>query len=404
MNATNPDGKARFRAALRERIEHDLRRGHLRRRRRRLLVLASACVAASALLVVALPFGRSESAIARARAALTLPTTGILHVTSRDARDHMFREIWQSLSNPNEHLSYEDYGSTRGGHHETAIANGIWMRYVPGADTIYTQRVIEAVGRTSELGGGPDIRGLLQQPQARDRGIVDRGGQALYEIELPGAQGTPGSSCSYLVDPATFVPVRLDCSNGGHQTFSTRWEIVADTPENRANFSLTTAHPDATLRQDPNGIPGRAGTDLAAVKHDGIEDATSGRDDLQRTDEPAMRAARVTEIAVNARFTACLDEHAGPRVPIADEPGAFTWNDPTGTVGAICQHHETGRNAIENTPAGAALQAREVRHNLRIGRCADRLLASGTDRTDAQETCTNENPDGFLDSLPTYPQ
>ena len=122
--AHSPD---RFRSALRAGIDRDLARARRRTRRLRGLVLAAAVLAA--VLVLAQPFDRGQSAIARARAALDLlPTTGILHEVSRGPDGAVAEEVWQSLSNPNEHRRLEADPQDASGPHENAISDGVWMR------------------------------------------------------------------------------------------------------------------------------------------------------------------------------------------------------------------------------------------------------------------------------------
>lgn len=86
-----------FRRALREGIAHDLERTRSRHRRARRLTVAAAAAAVVLALVLAQPFGRGQSALARARAALDFPAVGVLHVTWRGAGGRVSEEVWQSL-------------------------------------------------------------------------------------------------------------------------------------------------------------------------------------------------------------------------------------------------------------------------------------------------------------------
>ena len=102
----------------------------------------------------------------------------------------------------------------------------------------------------------------------------------------------------------------MACSLAGRTTFvTTTYEFVADDAANRANFALTAIHPGAAVKQDPNGIPGAAGDDLAAVTAAGVIDVTAGKAILQETDEPAMRAARELEAALGHEGIACFTTH-----------------------------------------------------------------------------------------------
>jgi hypothetical protein len=387
-----------FRSALRDGLARDLDRARRRRRRVRRVTLAA--VAAGALaLVLAQPFGRGESAIARARAALDLPSVGILHVTSRGADGHVGEEVWQSLSNPSEHRRLEADEQDAGGPHEDAISAGVWMRYDAVTDTIYTQRVIEAVGSFSEVVNLPDLRRSLALAGSRDLGVVEHAGRRLRAIALPPSYGT---TCTYYADAGSFLPVQLVCLQDGKSVGSTDYAVLPDTAANRANFSLLSVHPGATVMQDPAGIPGSAGDDLSAVTAPGIEDAAAGHDELGRTDEASMRSAREQEVAFNTALEGCFADHGAYRVPLENAGEGFTFHDPTGTVGAICHHFEDDGNAIRDTPAGKALQAREVARAQAVNRCIEQAHPIAVERPAVTQTCTGESPDAFLDGLPTY--
>ena len=399
MMTDHTQPNARFRAALRERIEHDASNTRTRRRAR-ILLLAAATVIAAGGIVLAQPFGGERSAIARARAGLDLPSVGILHATVQDAAGTVVEETWQSLSNPNEQRRYENYPNQPDGYNETATADSIHQRYDAATNTIYTQRVIESVGYWSEAANIPSIRYWLEHLHPIDRGLVDFEGRRLRRFDLAGAQGAPNTSCSYYVKDATYLPARLECFTDGKRSGTSDYAFLPDTPANRSHFSLTSVHPDAQITQDPAGIPGAAGSDLSAVTSTGLEDATRGKQYLQRTDEDAMRLVRTEEVALNTKLEQCFIEHHASRVQV--DTGESTYHDPTGIVGAICQHFEIDRNTLELTPAGSALQRRESAYSSRVGECVKKRKPSRAETTRVNKECEHANPDAFLASLAQY--
>jgi hypothetical protein len=393
-----------FRSALATGIARHLARSRRRQRNVRRAALAGAVCLVALALILTQPFERGESAIARARAALVLPTTGILHVVTRNADGVVVEEVWQSLSNPNEHRTLNADSKNAYGPFESAIADGIWMRFDAEANTIYTQRVIEAVGAFTETVNLPDVHRWLGLPGSRDRGVVERDGRSLREIELPGAQGTPESSCTYYADAQTFLPARLECSPDGGPPSVTDYAFLPDTAANRAHFSLASVHPGAAVAQDPNGIPGKAGNDLSAVTASGLEDATAGRDYLEQTDEVSMRNVREQQVALNRALEECFATHGAYRVPLVDGTEGYTFHDPTRTVGAICQHFSDGAYALYATPAGTALSARMAAHAQAVARCIESRKPSADQRDSVGRECVRMNPDPFLAGLPRIGQ
>ena len=389
------DALAGFRDELHAAIGRDLARTRRRNRRVRGLSLVGGALAAALVLVLAQPFGRSPSAIARARAVLDLPTTGMLHVTSRDARGSVVEEVWQSLANPSEYRRLEADPQDASGPHESAVSGGVWMRYDAQANTIYTQRVIEVKGAFSETVNLLDVRRSLALPGSRDLGEVVRDGRREHAIALP---AEAGSACTYYVEEASYLPVQLDCSLNGRATATTDYAFLPDTAASRTHLSLSDAHPNAAVKPDPNGIPGKAGDDLAAVTAPGVIDITAGKPLLGQTTEDAMRSARTLEVSLNADFEQCFAAHGAYRVPI---PEGFTVHDPTGTVGAICQHFGDSADAVRATPAGQALTARELAQAKAINSCIEQHAQSPAQRPAALTACQAQNPDAFLSSLPT---
>jgi hypothetical protein len=387
-----------FRAALRAGIDRDLARTRRRRRRGvRALAVAGVAVAAALVLVLVQPFDHGQSAIARARAAVdVLPHVGIFHEVTRGADGAVAEEFWQSLANPGEYRHWQ--AEPTGGPEESAVAGGVWMRFDAALNTVYTQRVIESTGAFSETENVPDLQRQLANPRIRDLGDETLSGRELRHLELPGAQGTSDGTCEYYADASTLLPARMACSRAGRPTFVTTYEFVADDAANRANFALTAIHPGAAVKQDPNGIPGAAGDDLAAVAASGVIDVTAGKTILQQTGEAAMRAARELEASLSHQWNACYTTHGA-----AIETNAYgesTFHDPTGTVSAICQHFGDSEDAVRATPAGATLRDRELGRYKEIAACVEARHATTAQQKQVDSECTSEHPDPFLASLP----
>lgn len=394
----NAQTRLDFRSALRAGVARDLARRQRRRRALRRLALVAPAVVGALALGLALPFDRGQSAIARAQAALDLPQTGILHVTTRASGGRIVEEAWESLSNPSEYRRLENYPPGWGSRSENAVSDGVWMRFDAATNTIFTQRVIEAVGAFSVTVNLPNSQRALSLAGSRDVGVVEHHGRRLREIELPRSQG---SACNYYADAESFLPASLECSLNGGPASRTDYAFLPDTAENRAHFSLLDSHPGAAVKQDPNGIPGAAGTDLSAVTAPGVEDAAAGRGYLQATDESSMRRARELEISLNRDGETCMTSHGAERVP-ETSGGGYSFHDPTGTIAAICQHFMDGGNAVRDTPAGSALREREIARAKDIWACIDRQHPSASERAAVTRACSAAHPDAFLDGLPTF--
>jgi hypothetical protein len=202
-------------------------------------------------------------------------------------------------------------------------------------------------------------------------------------------------------DAEPFCRLRLACSPDGHPTGVTTYAIVPDTAAGRAQFSLAVAHPGAAIEQDPSGIPGTAGNDLADVTAPGIVDVTAGKPYLQETTEDAMRQAQALEVPLNGHLEACFVAHGSYRVQ--DSPGGeYSFHDPTGTIGAICQHFGDSGSAVRATPAGAELIAREIAQAKDVNACIDARHPTAAERAAVSQDCENRHRDAFLAGLPTF--
>jgi hypothetical protein len=129
------------------------------------------------------------------------------------------------------------------------------------------------------------------------------------------------------------------------------YRILPSTAANERLLDLRAAYPKARVEHDPNGVPGRAGHDLADITQPARYPWTIDPFRLQSTDDATLRRVRTLEITANRAVISCLARH-----------GAWRANgntrDPTGTVSAICRHRQDDSIALWRSPAGRELQRR----------------------------------------------
>jgi hypothetical protein len=352
------------RARALERLTRDTRAATPWRRPRlpsRVRLLALAGVLAAAALLLLTRVGGGDSAIARARAALALPQSGILIVDSLSGATTTSGVLvyhyasWQSLDHPADqrHLQTDPERGTLDDH--TSLG-GLVMRYDRRRATVYTQRVIVSPNAGVESEGvltmQQRLRGLLASRQIRDLGETTRGGRRYRRLSSVSGRMT----CEYLVDAVSFRPAHLDCltaaGGGGRRIHDVvTYRIVPSTAANERLFDLRAAYPTARIEHDPNGIPGRAGHDLADITQPARYPWTITDPRLQGTSDAALRAVKRLEIVANRAVISCLARHG------AWQPNGTT-RDPTGTVSAICKHRGDDSLALARSPAGRELERR----------------------------------------------
>jgi hypothetical protein len=230
------------------------------------------------------------------------------------------------------------------------------MRYDRRARIVYTQRVIVSPNAGIEADGvltmQQRLRVLLASRHIRDLGETRSGSQTYRKLSSVSGR----MSCEYLVDAVSFRPAQLDCvtaaGGGGRRVHDVvTYRILPSTAANERLFDLRAAYPNARVEQDPNGIPGRAGHNLADITQPARYPWTIRDPRLKATDDAALRAVKKLEIVANRAVISCLARH-----------GAWQANgntrDPTGTVSAICKHRQDNSVALARSPAGRELERR----------------------------------------------
>jgi hypothetical protein len=155
----------------------------------------------------------------------------------------------------------------------------------------------------------------------------------------------------------TFRPEQLDClapaRNGSQRVHDiVTYRLVPAGAVADRQLDLRAAYPGAQVRQDPAGIPGRAGRNLSDITQPLRYPWTVTDPLLRQTSDAAIRAARRDEQRASSAETACLTSHG---VPFAD--GGYS--DPGGTVIEICQHLQDDAEAVQRSPAWTALARRQ---------------------------------------------
>jgi hypothetical protein len=337
-----------------------------RQRPRRALLLAGAIAVSVAALLLLTRAGSEQSTVARAAEALELPRTGIFVLDSHSywtkapgvVLDSHYA-VWQSLDHPAARRSLQT-DPERGTLSDRSSLGDLSMRYDRKAGVVYTQRVIVSPHAVltpdarQDLGDQQRLRSLLGSGHMHDDGTITRDGREYRRL----AYSFGNTSCAYLVDAHSFRPARLDCltraGGGGDRTHDVvTYRLVPSTSGNARMFDLRAAYPAAGVEHDPAGIPGRAGNDLADVTQPSRYSWLGSDPILQRTDDAALRAfsklrARAVKNEIN-----CLVRHG---VPFAH--GGY--DDPIGTVTAICEHLQDDAEALEQMPAAVEFMRRNT--------------------------------------------
>jgi hypothetical protein len=279
---TLPDSLVRYEEELERSVARDLARP-----RRRLVVrlaVAGVAAAAVALGVLSTLPGGGASAVERAQAALAVETGTILHVdmlgrqVNPDGSVATWEdESWQLEQQPFTRRQIET--SSDAPRAETTLVHGVQQLYDAATNTIYTTppqlppaRVVGAKtlakkleqlpatererlrreqekkeqGQPAEEPFRDEILSLLRSGGAREDGRETVDGREA--VRLVAADG----HTTYLVDAATYAPIRLVTVNGdATTTLSFRVYELLDAAGNEALVSLQGQHPDARVDAGP---------------------------------------------------------------------------------------------------------------------------------------------------------
>jgi hypothetical protein len=279
---TLPDSLVRFDDELEQAVARDL--GRPRRRLAVRLVVVGAAAAAIALGVLSTLPGGGASAVERAQAALAVEAGTILHV------DMLGRQVdpdgsvatwedesWQLEDTPYTRRQVET--SSDAPRAETVVVDGVQQLYDAATDTIYTtppqlppvvgkqtleaklkqlppaqrerlrrERARKEQARPVEEPFRDEILSLLRSGGAREDGRETVDGRDAVRLVAADRHTT------YLVDAATYAPIRLVTVNGGATTtLDFRVYELLDLAGNDGLVSLAAQHPTATVDPSPEG-------------------------------------------------------------------------------------------------------------------------------------------------------
>jgi hypothetical protein len=252
-----PDTLVTYRTQLHAAIERDLARGtRTHRFKRRVLALtvpatAAAATTATVLLTAggaAAPSLASAAIIRHVRAELTAPSGSILHesaiVTLPDGSSHPF-ELWTQPGTGVYRVI--KYGQ------EVSLSNTENEIYDASTNTITVSPLPPAIHQLEvSKGGDPaaELKRMVESGQATATPTTYNGTPA-YKI-IVSSSGDPSLNGIAYVARSDYRPLELDSAAypGGKAVFST-YEYLPATPANDALLAVTSAHPGATVVNQP---------------------------------------------------------------------------------------------------------------------------------------------------------
>ncbi len=173
------------------------------------------------------------------------------------------QEYWAATSPPYEQrtLTYV-YGHVV---EQGASGNDI-SSYDPATNTVYIRTVLggtlEGIGPPDDIVAGTTrIAGVLKLGGAHDAGELTVDGRVVHRIAVPNKSGT----CTYDVDPATYLGLRWACTDGGGSMSVETWDYTERSPQADSALSLIAQHPGARVDRGPVQPcpPGRAANDTS---------------------------------------------------------------------------------------------------------------------------------------------
>lgn len=256
MTTDIPDTLDIYRNQLYAAIERDLARGtrtgRLKRRGLALSVTATAAAATTATVILtaggAVGPSMASAAIRHIRAALTAPPGSILHesatVTLADGSSMPF-ELW---TQPGTGV----YRVIKSGQEvsQSETKNEI---YDPSTNTVTISRLPTAVHQLETARGGDpadELKQMVDSGQATATQTTYNGTPA-YKLNV-NSSSDPSLDGTAYVARSDYRPLEIDySSHGAVKVVFTTYEYLPTTPANDALLAVTSAHPGATVVNQP---------------------------------------------------------------------------------------------------------------------------------------------------------
>lgn len=257
MKTDIPDTLVTYRNQLHAAIERDLARGtrtaRLRRRALALSVPATAAAAATATVLLTAggasgPSLASAAIIRHVRAELTAPPGSILHesatVTLPDGSSMPF-ELWAQPGTGVYRVI--KYGQ------EVSLSDTKNEIYDASTNTITVSPLPPAIHQSEVSRGGDlavELKQMVDSGQATATPTTYRGIPA-YELTLNPSGDTLPNGTAYVAR-SDYRPLEIDyTSHGGDKVVFSAYEYLPATPTNNALLTVTSAHPGATVVNQP---------------------------------------------------------------------------------------------------------------------------------------------------------
>ncbi len=257
MRTDIPDTLATYRSQLHAAIERDLargtRNGRMKRRALALSVPATAAAATTAILLLTAggasgPSLASAAIIRHVRAELAAPAGSILHesaiVTLPDGSSMHF-ELWTRAGTG-------VYRVIKFGQ-EVSLSDTQNEIYHPSTNTVTVSPLPPAIHqREVSRGGDPaaELKRMVESGQATATPTTYNGTPA-YKLSVNSSSDTLLDGTAYVAR-SDYHPLELDSAvhPGGKAVFSA-YEYLPATPANNALLAVTSAHPGATVVNQP---------------------------------------------------------------------------------------------------------------------------------------------------------